>query len=38
MNFENIYVKSIKNEKIVNLKFERFVVYLYLISFVILWR
>jgi hypothetical protein len=38
MNFENIYVKSIKNEKIVNLKFEGFVVYLYLISFVILWK
>ena len=31
MNYENV-----KNEEIVNLKFERFIIYLYLISLVTL--
>lgn len=33
MNSKNIYVKNMKNEEIMNLVFEGFTVYLYLMSF-----
>jgi hypothetical protein len=33
-----MYAENIKNEEIVNLEFEEFMMYLYLMIFVLLWR
>jgi len=33
-----MYAENIKNEEIFNLEFEEFMMYLYLMIFVLLWR